>query len=121
MTAGCLVIPAAATRSALIRIRSEFQQGQIARISGAIPPCCSMFVSPMNSLNVPLAELTGSISELTQRKQSIVVVCKTDQRSARTATDLLASGLTDVATLCRDAGGWHRSNQLLSRPMAEQG
>jgi rhodanese-related sulfurtransferase len=46
---------------------------------------------------VPLADLPGQAGELAARRQPIVVVCKTDRRSARAATELLATGLRDVA------------------------
>ena len=66
-----------------------------------------------SAVNVPLAELTGRMSELAQRKQPIVVVCKTDRRSARAAAELLASGLKDVAVLRGGTDGWHQHGLAL--------
>ena len=37
----------------------------------------------------------------------LVVVCKTDRRSARAAAELVAAGLRDVAVLRGGTDGWH--------------
>ena len=66
-----------------------------------------------SAVNVPLGQLTGRMSELAQRKQPIVVVCKTDRRSARAAAELLASGLKDVAVLRGGTDGWHQHGLAL--------
>jgi rhodanese-related sulfurtransferase len=47
------------------------------------------------------------------RDQPIVVVCKTDRRSARAAADLLAAGLTEVAVLRGGTDGWHQRGLAL--------
>ena len=47
------------------------------------------------------------------RKQPIVVVCKTDRRSARAAAELLAAGLQDVAVLRGGTDGWHQRGLAL--------
>jgi rhodanese-related sulfurtransferase len=65
------------------------------------------------SVNVPLAELTDRTPDLARRKQPIVVVCKTDRRSARAATELLAAGLRDVAVLRGGTDGWHQRGLAL--------
>jgi rhodanese-related sulfurtransferase len=44
------------------------------------------------AVNVPLAELADRTPDLARRKQPIVVVCKTDRRSARAAAEWLAAG-----------------------------
>jgi rhodanese-related sulfurtransferase len=75
------------------------------------------FTSPPGHLpgavNVPLAELADRTPDLARRKQPIVVVCKTDRRSARAATELLAAGLRDVAVLRGGAQGWHQRGLAL--------
>ncbi len=75
------------------------------------------FTSPPGHLpgavNVPLAELANRTPELARRKQPIVVVCKTDRRSARAASDLLAAGLQDVAVLRGGTDGWHHRGLAL--------
>ena len=69
------------------------------------------FASPPGHLpgaiNVPLGELSGRIPDLAQRQQPIVVVCKTDRRSARAATELQTAGLRHVAVLRGGTDGWH--------------
>jgi rhodanese-related sulfurtransferase len=46
------------------------------------------------AVNVPLADLSGRAGELAARREPVVLVCKTDRRSARAATELLAAGLS---------------------------
>jgi rhodanese-related sulfurtransferase len=65
------------------------------------------------AVNVPLAELANRTPDLAARKQLIVVVCKTDRRSARAATELLAAGLRDVAVLHGGTDGWHQQGLTL--------
>jgi len=62
---------------------------------------------------VPLTELADRTSDLASRDQPIVVVCKTDRRSARAATDLLAAGLKDVAALRGGTDEWHQRGLAL--------
>jgi rhodanese-related sulfurtransferase len=66
-----------------------------------------------SAVNVPLAELNGRMTELAERRQSIVVVCKTDRRSARAAADLLAFGLEDVSVLRGGTDAWHQRGLAL--------
>jgi rhodanese-related sulfurtransferase len=61
-----------------------------------------------SAVNVPLADLPGRVGELAARRRPIVVVCKTDRRSARAATELLAAGLRNVAVLRGGTDEWHR-------------
>src|ERR1700730_6406776 len=49
------------------------------------------------AVNVPLVDLPRRAGELAARREPVVLVCKTDRRSARAATELLAAGLRDVA------------------------
>jgi rhodanese-related sulfurtransferase len=65
------------------------------------------------AVNVPLGELAQRTSDLAARKQPIVVVCKTDRRSARAATDLAAAGLRDVSVLRGGTDGWHQRGLAL--------
>ena len=75
------------------------------------------FTSPPGHLpgavNVPLADLAGRTSDLAIRDQPIVVVCKTDRRSARAAAELLAAGLKDVSVLRGGTDGWHQRGLAL--------
>jgi rhodanese-related sulfurtransferase len=65
------------------------------------------------AINVPLADLPSRTPELAGRKQPIAVVCKTDRRSAKAATALIAAGLGDVAVLRGGTDGWHREGLAL--------
>jgi rhodanese-related sulfurtransferase len=65
------------------------------------------------AVNVPLPELADRMADIAARKQSVVLVCKTDRRSARAATELLAAGLRDVAVLRGGTDGWHRAGLVL--------
>jgi rhodanese-related sulfurtransferase len=59
------------------------------------------------AVNMPLAELPAHTADLAARRLSIVLVCKTDRRSARGAAELLAAGINDVAVLRGGTDGWH--------------
>lgn len=61
-----------------------------------------------DALNMPLADVGRHSTELAVRKCPVVVVCKTDRRSAKAAAELLAAGLTDVRVLRGGTDAWHR-------------
>jgi rhodanese-related sulfurtransferase len=62
-----------------------------------------------NAHNVPLPELSGRIAELASlTERPLVLVCKTDKRSARAAAVLDAAGFRDVLVL---RGGMVRWNE----------
>ena len=61
------------------------------------------------SLNIPLAELPGRLIEINALKdQPVILVCRTDKRSASAATQLRDAGFRDVHVL---RGGMERWNQ----------
>ena len=65
------------------------------------------------AVNVPLADLPDRAGELAARREPIVVVCKTDRRSVKAATELVATGLGDVAVLRGGTDEWHRQGLAL--------
>ncbi len=65
------------------------------------------------AINVPLADVAGRAAELTARHRPIVLVCKTDRRSARAAETLQAVGLRDVVVLRGGTDGWHQQGLAL--------
>ena len=65
---------------------------------------------PPGDVNVPLAQLGDRTSDLARRERPIVVVCKTDRRSA---ADLSAAGLKDLAVLRGGTDGWHQRGLTL--------
>jgi rhodanese-related sulfurtransferase len=68
------------------------------------------------AVHVPLAELADRTPDLTRRKQPIVIVCKTDRRSARAAAES-AGGLEDVAVLRGGTDGWHQRGLSCDPPV----
>ena len=60
------------------------------------------------ALNIPLADVAARAQQLAAQNRPIVVVCKTDRRSARAAAELRAAGLPDVTVLRDGTDGWHR-------------
>lgn len=60
------------------------------------------------SLNIPLSDLPGRIGELRELQQRpIVIVCRTDVRSAKAAALLLAEGFRHVDVLRGGMTGWN--------------
>jgi rhodanese-related sulfurtransferase len=59
------------------------------------------------AINVPLADVPNRTEELAASGKSVVLVCKTDRRSARAAEMLIAAGMRDVAVLRGGTDGWH--------------
>jgi rhodanese-related sulfurtransferase len=70
------------------------------------------FTSPPGHLpgavNIPLPELASRMAEATAQVRPIVLVCKTDRRSAKAAEMLLAAGVADVAVLRGGTDGWQQ-------------
>jgi uncharacterized membrane protein YdjX (TVP38/TMEM64 family)/rhodanese-related sulfurtransferase len=65
------------------------------------------------AVNIPLADVADRAAELAARQQPIVLVCKTDRRSARAAELLRTGGLRDVTVLRGGTDGWHRQGLAL--------
>jgi rhodanese-related sulfurtransferase len=60
------------------------------------------------AINIPLPDLPGRVAEVTTQALPVVLVCKTDRRSAKAAETLLAAGVNDVAVLRGGTDGWHQ-------------
>jgi rhodanese-related sulfurtransferase len=60
------------------------------------------------ALNIPLPELSSRMAEIASSARPVVLVCKTDVRSARASETLLAAGMNDVAVLRGGTDGWHQ-------------
>jgi rhodanese-related sulfurtransferase len=60
------------------------------------------------AINIPLPDLPGRVAEVASDGRPVVLVCKTDRRSARAAGVLLAAGLQDVVVLRGGTDGWHQ-------------
>jgi rhodanese-related sulfurtransferase len=59
------------------------------------------------AINIPLPELSGRVAEVAAYDRPVVLVCKTDRRSARAAEMLLAAGMHGVTVLHGGTDGWH--------------
>jgi rhodanese-related sulfurtransferase len=59
------------------------------------------------ALDIPLPELPSRVAEVSAHARPVVLVCKTDRRSAKAAEMLLSAGLRDVAVLRGGTDGWH--------------
>jgi uncharacterized membrane protein YdjX (TVP38/TMEM64 family)/rhodanese-related sulfurtransferase len=58
--------------------------------------------------NIPVAELSGRLSELAGReREPIVLVCRTDKRSAAAAQTLRTVGFTEISVLRRGMMQWN--------------
>jgi rhodanese-related sulfurtransferase len=60
------------------------------------------------AINMPLPDLPMRVAEVAARARPVVLVCKTDRRSARAAETLLAAGIPNVAILRGGTDGWHQ-------------
>ena len=76
-----------------VRGRDEFA-GPLGHIPGAA--------------NLPLPGLSARVAELTADRRPMVLVCLTDKRSARAASEIAASGRRDVSVLRGGIERWRR-------------
>lgn len=60
------------------------------------------------AINIPLPELSNRMAEVAAPARPVVLVCKTDRRSARAAETLHAASVRDVAVLRGGTDGWHQ-------------
>jgi rhodanese-related sulfurtransferase len=67
-----------------------------------------------DAMNIPLAGIAAQAAALAAAQCPVVLVCKTDRRSAQAAAVLLAAGLIDVAVLRGGTDGWHRQGLPLA-------
>ena len=72
------------------------------------------FIGPLGHIasarNIPVAELGGRLSELAGlEREPIVLVCRTDKRSAAAAQTLRAAGFTQASVLRRGMEQWNKA------------
>jgi rhodanese-related sulfurtransferase len=70
--------------------------------------------------NIPVAELEGRLAELAGLEgEPIVLVCRTDKRSATAAQTLRAAGFARVNVLRRGMEQWNETGYAVERGAAE--
>jgi uncharacterized membrane protein YdjX (TVP38/TMEM64 family)/rhodanese-related sulfurtransferase len=82
------------------------------------------FIGPLGHIgrarNIPVAELRGRLGELAGlEKEPIVLVCRTDKRSAAAAQTLRAAGFNHVSVLQRGMEQWNEAGLPVERGTAE--
>lgn len=71
------------------------------------------------ALNIPLGELDTRLAEIsTLRDKPLVLVCRTDKRSASAAASLEAAGFGDVRVLRGGMEQWNREGRPIERSQA---
>jgi len=81
------------------------------------------FIGPLGHIatarNIPVAELEGRLAELAGLEgEPIVLVCRTDKRSATAARTLRAAGFARVNVLCRGMEQWNETGYAVDRRAA---
>lgn len=61
-----------------------------------------------DAINIPLPRLLERISDVAPRDRPVVLVCKTDRRSAKAAEILFAAGFRHVEVLRGGTDGWYQ-------------
>jgi rhodanese-related sulfurtransferase len=82
------------------------------------------FIGPLGHIamarNIPVAELESRLGELAELERGpIVLVCRTDRRSATAARTLRAAGFTQVNVLCRGMEQWNETGFPVEARAAE--
>jgi rhodanese-related sulfurtransferase len=82
------------------------------------------FTGPLGHIatarNIPVAELAGRLTELAGlEEEPIVLVCRTDKRSATAARSLRAAGFARVSVLRRGMEQWNEMSYAVDREAAE--
>jgi rhodanese-related sulfurtransferase len=60
------------------------------------------------AINIPLPDFAERVNEVAAQARPVVLVCKTDRRSATAAGMLKAAGRLDVEVLRGGTDGWHQ-------------
>jgi rhodanese-related sulfurtransferase len=82
------------------------------------------FTGPLGHIatarNIPVAELAGRLAELAGLEgEPIVLVCRTDKRSATAARSLRAAGFARVSVLRRGMEQWNETGYAVERGPTE--
>ena len=73
------------------------------------------------ALNIPLGELPGRLTEISaSQARPVILVCKTDKRSATAAAMLGAAGFSDVSVLRGGMEQWNRDGRPIAYNQATE-
>lgn len=73
------------------------------------------------ALNIPLGELPGRLTEISAfRARPVILVCKTDKRSASAAAVLGKAGFSDVSVLRGGMEQWNRDGRPIANNQATE-
>jgi uncharacterized membrane protein YdjX (TVP38/TMEM64 family) len=73
------------------------------------------------ALNIPLGELPGRLTEISaSQARPVILVCKTDKRSATAAAMLGAAGFSDVSVLRGGMEQWNRDGRPIENSQATE-
>ncbi len=73
------------------------------------------------ALNIPLGELPGRLTEISAfRARPVILVCKTDKRSASAAAVLGRAGFSDVSVLRGGMEQWNRDGRPIANSQATE-
>ena len=71
------------------------------------------------ALNIPLGELPGRLTEISAfRARPVILVCRTDKRSASAAAVLGKAGFSDVSVLRGGMEQWNRDGRPIENSQA---
>ena len=70
------------------------------------------------ALNIPLPAFPGHVADLLTHRTPIVLICKSDRRSARAAEILCGAGARDVTVLRGGTDAWYQSGLPLEQVTA---
>jgi rhodanese-related sulfurtransferase len=84
------------------------------------------FTGPLGHIpearNLPVDELSDRVAELGHlERRPVILVCRTDRRSARAAEILRGVGIADVAVLRGGMEQWNRAGLPIESQLAQEG
>jgi uncharacterized membrane protein YdjX (TVP38/TMEM64 family)/rhodanese-related sulfurtransferase len=99
-------------------LKRQFDDGSAVTVIDVRGP--DEFIGPLGHIasarNIPIGELPGRLPELAGlEEKSIVLVCRTDKRSAAAGQTLREAGFTHVSVLRRGMEQWHEAGLPVER------
>ena len=69
-----------------------------------------------SAINIPVAELSDTFKQLTDKDQQVVVYCRSGFRAARAINFLEEQGYTNLIHLDGDYGRWEKEGREIEKP-----